>query len=226
MTRHHSKERNSPIASKRRRYRPPKIQAPGPKRSQSGYQVIELIVVLAVVSTITLVMAPSILGFSARWRVDTAARELKSVLFLARSYAVKHSAHVGLKFFPEQNPPAWGLFRDGDGDGLRTNDIRSGTDPVVMPVRPLQHFGPRVGFGFRSGPPPQDPGRPGRQLDRLNDPIRFNRSDIASFSPLGTSTPGSLYLTDGGEWQLVVRLDGRTGRVRILTLDPETEEWH
>ena len=66
---------------------------------------------------------------------------------------------------------------------------------------------------------------PRRRLDRLDDPIRFNRSDIASFNQIGRSTPGSLYLTDGRYLLSVVRLFGRTGKVKVMRYDPETEVW-
>ncbi len=62
-------------------------------------------------------------------------------------------------------------------------------------------------------------------MDRLDDPIRFNDSDLASFSPLGTSTPGSVYLCNRRRL-MVVRLLDRTGKVNILTYDSKTQKWH
>ena len=49
---------------------------------------------------------------------------------------------------------------------------------------------------------------------------------MASFGPLGTSTPGSLYVTDGLENLAVVRIFGRTGKVKIMLYDPATEAWN
>ncbi|MBZ0113229.1 MAG: type II secretion system GspH family protein [Thermoanaerobaculia bacterium] len=195
-------------------------------RPTTGYQILELTVALALAGFVALLGTPTLMRASGRLRVDGAARELASVLHQARSYAVLHSTHVGLKFFLDGPQPTWAIFRDGDDDGVRSDDIVSGVDPAVTPVRPLQSFGARAGFGFRPGDPPPDPGHPSRVLDRLDDPIRFNNSDIASYSPLGTSTPGTLYLTDGRDWQLAVRVNGRNGRVRILTLGPSEEAWH
>jgi hypothetical protein len=86
-------------------------------------------------------------------------------------------------------------------------------------------MGGHVRFGFPPGPAPKDPGNPSRRLDRLEDPIRFNRSDIASFNHLGGSTPGSLYLTDGQSHLAVVRLFGRTGKVKVMHYDSITETW-
>ncbi|MES1211289.1 MAG: hypothetical protein ABUL63_03035, partial [Acidobacteriota bacterium] len=57
------------------------------------------------------------------------------------------------------------------------------------------------------------------------DPIRFNSSDLASFGPLGTSTPGSLYLTDSQKRLMAVRVYGRTGKVKVIAYDFDAEVW-
>ena len=62
-------------------------------------------------------------------------------------------------------------------------------------------------------------------MDRLDDPIRFNRSDLASFSPSGAATPGSLYISDQRSNLVVVRVTNRTGSVRLLRYDFQTESW-
>ena len=62
-------------------------------------------------------------------------------------------------------------------------------------------------------------------MDRLDDPIRFNRSDIASFGPLGGSTPGSLYVTDSIRHLAAVRVFGRTGKVKVLRWDAVEDRW-
>ncbi len=181
---------------------------------------------LAVLMIVSGVGIPRVLDWSRQLKVDLAANELVGVLRLARSYAVRHSTKVGVKFHPSAGERwMFTVYRDGDGDGVRTTDIEAGIDPAIGPPRELAHFGSFVRFGFPPGPAPRDPGDPSRRLDRLDDPIRFNRSDIASFSPLGGSTPGSLYLTDGRYLLAVVRLFGRTGKVKVMRYDPEREVW-
>ena len=81
-----------------------------------------------------------------------------------------------------------------------------------------------IRIGFPPGPPPRHPGVPSRRLDPT-DPIRFNRSDMASFGPLGTATPGSIYLTDSVRRLMAVRVYHLSGKVTILTYDPEREVW-
>jgi hypothetical protein len=47
------------------------------------------------------------------------------------------------------------------------------------------------------------------------DPIKFGASNMVSFSPLGTATPGTFYLA-GDRAQAAVRVTPGSARVRIL----------
>jgi len=201
-----------------------RVDTHGP--SATGFQLYELLVVLAILSIVATMGIPRVLDWTRHLKVDLAAHELVGALRLARSYAVRHSTKVGVKFRTDnRRGVTFGMYRDGDGDGVLTADIDSGVDPPIGPPRQLSHFGSFARFGFPPGPAPRDPGDPRRRLDRLEDPIRFNRSDIASFNHLGGSTPGSLYLTDGRYLLSVVRLFGRTGKVKVMRYDQEIEEW-
>lgn len=172
---------------------------------------------------LTLVV-PGLLELSRGLRLELAANELVSVLRTARGLAVSRGIRVGVKFSTSEKRVDFRVYHDGDGNGVRTKDIESGVDPPVTPLTSLRHLGAAVRFGFPSGKPARDPGDPTRRLGRLRDPVRFNRSDIASFGPFGESTPGSLYLTDG-ERLAVVRLFGRTGKAKVLFYDRRTESW-
>lgn len=190
-----------------------------------GFHQIELLIVVAVFGLIVAWGLPRLIDWSSAVRVRLAADECVVALRKARLLAISRSTRVGLKFRFEDDRYTYALYEDGDGDGLLTADIDAGTDPELVLPRSLDHMGADVGFGFPDGIVPTDPGDPGRPLDRLDDPIRFNASDIASFSPLGESTPGSLYITGGGHLA-VVRVLGLTGKVRILVYDREAEVWH
>jgi len=48
-----------------------------------------------------------------------------------------------------------------------------------------------------------------------SDPIRFGASNMVSFSPLGTATPGTFYLAGEG-LQGAVRVTGGSARVRLM----------
>jgi prepilin-type N-terminal cleavage/methylation domain-containing protein len=190
-----------------------------------GFTLVELLVVLAIASAL-FVSAPPIHKWSSGLETRLAAWELVSTLRQARSAAIRLGANVGVKFrTAADGRVSFTLYEDGDGDGVRTLDINSGVDPRVGLPRELRHFGSRVRLGFPQGVRPRDPGNPRRRLGRLQDPVRFNRSDLASFGPLGGSTPGSLYLTDGHHHLIVVRVFGRTGKVKIMRYDTRAETW-
>jgi type II secretory pathway pseudopilin PulG len=190
-----------------------------------GFQLVELVVSLAVLAALALLTVPSLLGASAALRVDLAAHEVAGALQEARSLAIRHGRAVAVRFYPEPRRVGFAHFVDGDGDGVRNADILRGVDRPLTPLRWFAHLGGRVGFGFPPGPAPRDPSSPRRRLGRLEDPIRFNDSELASYNSLGGGTAGSLYLTDGRSRLTAVRLHGATGRLRILRWDPEADAW-
>ena len=195
-----------------------------PIRPQRGFTLVELLVGAVLIATLTLILVPPLLSASAKLRLRLAAAEVATTLYRARSEAIRLRHNVGLRFDRDDDGRVtFTLYRDTDGDGLRNADIRRGIDGPLAPPRRLD-LGRGIRFGFPRPAPRRDPS--GRRLVRLGDPVRFNRSDLASFSPLGTSTPGSVYLTDSRGILVAVRLLGRTGKVRIVTWDPETDTWH
>lgn len=194
-----------------------------PTRS-AGFTLLELLAVLAVAAIVLGLGLPRLLGATSRLRVSMAAHEVAGVLRLTRLRAVRQNAHVALRFTTENGRVWWAVYADGDGDGVRTRDVRSGVDPELRPPVPLRRLGGAVRPGFAPGRTPRDPGGRGR-LGRPDDPLRFGRSDLVSFSPLGTSTSGTLYLSDRRRWTAAVRVYGATGKVEVLIYDPETESW-
>jgi type II secretory pathway pseudopilin PulG len=193
---------------------------------ERGYQIAELVVVMAILSVLLLFGLPSLTRMSAGLRLTLAAAELQSVLREARSLAIRENTEVAVKFYPREDGFAtWAVYRDGDGDGVLNRDITAGVDPQVKPPRPLEQLGRRLRFGFPPGKPARDPGDPSSRLPPTGDPIRFNSSDLASFGPLGTSTPGSLYLTDSQKRLMAVRVYGRTGKVKVIVYDFDAEVW-
>ncbi len=196
------------------------------REPQVGFSLVEMMVYLAMVLLIAAIGLPSVWEWGSGLRVELAAGEMTAVLHRARIYSAQRNAKVAVKF--ETQPDGvvtHALYRDGDGDGVRNADIAAGIDPEVRPPRRLAHLGQRVHFGFPAGEPPRDPGDPKRRLGRLDDPIRFNRSDLASFNPRGTATPGTIYLTDGRRHLAAVRVNNRSGKIAVLIYDPDTEIW-
>jgi prepilin-type N-terminal cleavage/methylation domain-containing protein len=194
--------------------------------AEKGFTLIELVVVLAVVMSLLTLGVPPLLRTSDDLRLRMAAGEIVGVFRSSRSFAQRYGANVAVKFNTDKTGAVtFALYRDGNHNGVLTKDIASGKDRLVMPPQSLKLLGRDVGFGFPPGPPPRDPGT-GKPMDRLDDPIRFNGSDLASFSPLGTATPGSVYLRNGSGHLMVVRVLDRTGKVSLLSYDARTQKWH
>ena len=196
------------------------------REAQRGFSIVEMLVYVAVLVSITGLSLPLVFEWASRTRVELAAGEMTGVLHRARIFSAQHNAKVAVKFRVEPGGVVThALYRDGDGDGVLSADIESGVDPEVRPPRRLAHLGRRIRFGFPAGDPPRDPGDPRRRLTRLEDPIRFNRSDLASFNPRGTATPGTIYLTDGRRHLSAVRVNNRSGKISVLHYDSEAEVW-
>ena len=68
------------------------------RRPQRGFTVVELMVTVALVATLSALAAPSLRQLIATQRVRTAASALNESLWLARSEAVKRNTNVTFKF--------------------------------------------------------------------------------------------------------------------------------
>jgi hypothetical protein len=185
-----------------------------------------MLVVLALIGLMAIMTVPSILRISGQWRMRMAAEEVVGAMRLARAFAVRRCANVALRFRPRADGHAtYSLYRDADGDGVLNRDIDLGIDPMVAPPQRLEQIGSQVRFGFPPGRLARDPASPSKWVRNGDDPIRFNNSNLASFGPLGTATPGTVFLTDGQRGLAAVRVTGRTGRVKVVVYDFDEEVW-
>jgi hypothetical protein len=175
---------------------------------------VELIVMLAVTATLLAATASGAFHLREVLSIRSAAAELSSTFVRARAFALTRGVAVALKFRRDGGRYEWALYRDGNGNGVRTAEIASGVDRSLALAVPWSRADVRP--GILSGTPVPDPSSPGTPLDRLDDPIRFNNSDLCSFYPTGESTPGSVYLWDGRDRLAVVRIFGRSAKVRTL----------
>lgn len=198
------------------------------KRTQgnpAGYTFIELLFIGSLLGVLVSMTIPSLVFWSGVVHVRLAAGEVAGFLSEARMYSIRHRSNVAIRFENVVEGPRLAMYRDGDGDGVRSNDIRRGIDPQLMLPRVVAMTGADVRFGFPAGRSPKDPSDPSRRLVRLSDPIRFNRSNMASFSALGTATPGTVYLTADDRHLAAVRVNGRSGHITILLYDRDREVW-
>jgi hypothetical protein len=180
--------------------------------SCAGASIVQALLTLTVLATVAALAAPGVAGLQASVAIRSAAGEVGVALFRARSLAISSGRNVGVKFRRNGDRWEWTVYADGNGNGVRTIDIDRGIDrPIASFTWPRNDVLPGI-----LGPNVPDPGQPGSFLANPSDPIRFNASDICSFSPVGESTPGSVYLWDGHDRMAVVRVFGRSAKLRTL----------
>ena len=191
-------------------------------RHGNGFSLLDLMVVLWLASTIVAISIPQMSAALDDYRTYGAARYMCSRLQEARMEAVARSAHAGLRFASVEASYSFAVYLDGNRNGLLSRDIQRGIDRQIQPRQQLSALFPGTDFGVLPGVTVVDAS--GAAL--AGDPIKFGASDMVVFTPLGTSTPGSLYIRGRSDKQYVVRVLGDTGRTRILKFDRRQGRWH
>lgn len=180
---------------------------------ERGFTILELVVVVGMILVLAAVAAPTLRAYSAEAHALGAGRVFKGEFLKAKSIAVRSNVETAIRFEPAADGTYWySVYRDGNHNGVLSEDIRSGKDTRIAGPHRLDSGAPGVRVGINPGVPAIPPER--GTLD-TSDPIRFGRSNMLSFSPLGTASPGTFYLA--GEWiQAAVRVTPATARVRLL----------
>jgi type II secretory pathway pseudopilin PulG len=171
-----------------------------------------MLLVLAVIVIMAAVSLPYLRAFTAEAHLLGAARTFKGEFRKTRSMAVRSGVYTAIRFEQRAEGAVYAVYADGNDNGVRSIDILDGTDRLVAGPFPLTGGAPSVWVGINPGTPAPPPDKG----ELSGDPIRFGPSDILSFSPLGTATPGTFYLAGDGA-QAAVRVTGGSARVRIMT---------
>jgi type II secretory pathway pseudopilin PulG len=190
-------------------------------RSRYGYSLIELLFALGLIATMGAIAVPQLLTSVDDVRTAGAVRYMATKLHQVRMEAVGRSSDVALHVVQASGGYQFATFLDGNGDGVRTRDIQSRVDPQLTPFERLPDRFSGVDFGVLPGLPPVDSGSsaPG------TDPIKLGSSNILTFTALGSSSTGSLYLKGGRNSQYVIRVYGETGKTRVLRFDARQQRW-
>lgn len=144
-----------------------------------------------------------------RSRTWAAARYLAGKAAEARMQAVRRSRYVALRFEANGQGYAFSVAVDGNRNGVRTEDIESGTDAILEPPARLPDLFPGVVIA----------------LDGGEEAVRFGMSGLLSFSPFGTSSSGTVYIRGRDGSQFAVRVAGTTGRTRVLQYRRASRDW-
>ena len=192
------------------------------RTNDRGMTLIELLTVVAIAGMVVAVAVPSWMSLRRRSAVRSAAAEIRSVFHDTRMRAVARAANAGVRFTRSGGEWRFAIYDDGDGDGVRNDDINRGVDRLVAPPRHLFQQPHLVTIGLLTTTIRDPDGDPLRPTD---SPVRFNRSAICSFTPLGSSTPGTIYLTDEAGSLYAARVYGATAKIRLLRYDSARKRW-
>ena len=198
-----------------------RVMRPRLLRSASGTSFVEVLFGVGLLSVCTAIAVPLLLTTIDDLRTAGAVRYLSARLQRTRMDAVLRTADTAMRFSRTGASYQYGVFVDGNRNGIRSGDIEDGIDREVQPYEHLSDHFSGVEFGALPGLPAIDAGgtAPG------DDPIRLGVSDTLTFNPLGASTSGSLYILGRRRTQYAIRVYGETGKTRVLRFDSRHGRW-
>jgi Type II transport protein GspH len=179
---------------------------------ERGFSLVELLCVLGGIVVMAGVSVPYVRAYAVEAHLLGAGRMFAGEFRQARSIAIRRNTYTAIRFEQVDGIDYYATYVDGNSNGVRSVDIASGVDALISGPRRLdgKATGVRVGINPGVPAPPPDTG-----LLDPSDPIRFGSSNMLSFSPLGTATPGTFYLA-GETLQAGVRVTGGSSRVRLM----------
>jgi Tfp pilus assembly protein FimT len=182
-----------------------------------------MLIGIAIIGMIASVTFPAMLNLQRRAAAHNATAEIRAIFFSARMRAIARSRNCGLKFTKASDGWHYAVYDDGDGDGVRSDDITSGVDKLVQSSRRvLAAEEQRATIGLlpmKMVDPDGDPLLP------TKSPVNFNNSTICSFTPVGESTPGTIYITDSLTQLYAIRVRADSARIRVLRWNNGKQKW-
>jgi len=192
-----------------------------PECLQRGTTLLEVLVVMAGMLVVSALAVPAVGARTDELATGGAARYLATLLQRERSNAIRRATHMAFWF--QATPGAgirYAVFADGNGNGVRASDISRGIDIQVTAWEFLSDHFAGVAISIAPGVSDIDSGSP-----IGGAPVRLGGSELLSFSPTGTATSGTVYLSGRTRQQYAVRVLGSTGRVRLLRFNATANQW-
>jgi hypothetical protein len=174
---------------------------------------------MAVAVTMTAMAVPLVGGAIDELRTAAAARYIAARIGSARLDAVRGSSAIALRFEPIGDDYMFAPFGDGNGNGVRSAEIREGIDLPLGPFERLRDRFPDVSFELMPDVPDAD-----GQAGTGRDGVRIGAAHLLTMSLDGTATSGTLYIR-GRRGQYAIRVAGATGRARMLQYQPGDRTW-
>ena len=184
--------------------------------------LIDSVCAIAICLAMGAMAVPVIGGTLDREHVLVCARYLAGQVQRARLEALRRGAAVAVRLEIVGERTSARLFADGNGNGVLQRDIDRGVDVALTGLDWLDDHARDVSLRINQQVP--DIGGSG-SLNPGSDPLRIGNTSLLAFSPLGSATSGSLYVSAHGGPQMAIRVYGATGRVRVLMFDAPARQW-
>ena len=188
-----------------------------------GVALVDIVAALALILVVTAMAVPVIGGTLDRDHTIVGAQHLAGQLQRARMESLKRSVAVAVRLEIVGDRATARLYVDGNGNGVLQREIDRGTDPPLAGVEWLDAHARDV--SLRVNQSVTDAGGSG-SLEPGSDPLRIGRTALVTFSPVGSSSSGTLYVAAHRGPQMAIRVYGASGRVRVLMFDARTRQWH
>ena len=188
-----------------------------------GAALIDVIVAASLGVVMAAIAVPVVGGTLDRERTIVGTQYLAGQLQRARLDSLRRARSVAVRLEIVGERTQLQLFADGNGTGVLQRDIDRGIDPPLTPVQWLDDQARDVSLRINqsivdvAGSPAIAAG---------DDPLRIGNTALLTFSPLGSATSGTLYVSARRGPQMAIRVFGATGRVRVLIFDAQTRQWH
>lgn len=187
-----------------------------------GVALVDIVATLALGLTMTAMAIPVVGGALDREHAMIGARHLSGLLQRARAESLRRSTAVAARFEIIDERTRVRLYADRNGNGVVQRDIDRGTDRPVSDYEWLDAHGRDV--SLRLNQPVTDAGG-AETLSAGADPLRIGNTALVTFSPLGTSSSGTLYVAARRGPQMAIRVYGASGRVLVLVFDARARQW-
>jgi len=191
----------------------------GRSPADAGASLIDLVLALGISLTMAAAAVPATGAALDEGRARQAAAFIAAQFRGARQQAAARTASTALVFDVVSNRWTFRVCVDGNANGVRRTDLRSGQDTCAGGPTDLAALFPGVSIAVDDtirGPDDDPPS---------SDPVRFGSANIASFSSSGTCSAGSLFIRSPRGVQFAVRIAGGTGRLRVLRYDAAARTW-
>ena len=180
-----------------------------------GMSLLEMLVVLGLIGVFVVVSTSNLTATQRQLDFDHFAREIVSSLEKCRWKAFQQRRSTGVLITQQpDNGFEFSFFQDGNGNGIRTVEINQGTDASIYRSIPIQRASRDIEAAILKTGVPEIPPKSGTLSP--DDPVKFGKSNIISFSPDGQSSSGTLYLACHSQKRMyAVVLYGPTARITL-----------